>query len=127
MPYFPIIDSGNPRQTFLFAGYRAVLLDRICSSQRIQYYFVLVVFRGEELQPCLAVASEYSSPESKAEPFLGVFPGEGHLNLGMSARWFDIDQFTNEALRQAIRHLNLPHDVEVLVGEPRRKPWWKFW
>lgn len=127
MPYFPIIASATPRRRYTFADYHAVLLDQVRSGQTIQYYFVLVIFRGQDEMPCLAVASEYSDEHSKAAPFLGVFPGEGHLNLGTSPEWRVLDKFAAKAVQVALDHLGLPADEKVTVEEARKKPWWKFW
>lgn len=127
MPYFPMIASAEPRRRYRFGVYEAVLLGDIRSAQTVQYHYVLIVFRGREQMPCLAVASEYSDPGSQAEPFLGVFPGEGHLNLGMSGDWLDPEKFAAKAVAVALGHLGLPDNYPVTVEEARRKPWWQFW
>jgi hypothetical protein len=127
MPYFPIVTSATPRRRYVFGEFRATLFDTVRSAQRIEYHFILIVFRGADQVPCLAVASEYHDDTTKASPFLGVFPGEGHLNLGDSPDWTVLDKFAPEAVRVAIRHLELPENQEVLVEEVRRKPWWQFW
>jgi hypothetical protein len=125
MPYFPVIASANPRRRYLFGEYQALLLDEVRSAQTIQYYFILIVFRGQDEVPCLAVASEYSAAESDAAPFLGVFPGDGHLNLGNSPDWLVLDKFAAEAVRVALNHLGLPENQRIVVEEARKKPWWK--
>jgi hypothetical protein len=127
MAYFPAIKSADPRRKYVFGGYTAVLLDRVRSAQTVQYNFVLLVFRdGDDSGlPCLALASEYSDDESRRMPFLGLFPGDGHANLGASAEWLDLEAFARESMRVAAEHLGVAPGTPVTTLEAKRRPWWK--
>ena len=125
MPYFPMIARANPVKRYSSGEYRAVLLDRVRSAQTIQYNFLLIVHRGDDETPCLAVASEYSDFSPASEPFLGVFPGDGHLNMGTSSDWADLGKFEARALEIARDRLGFDPDPDTTVMV--RKPWWKFW
>lgn len=127
MPYFPMIKNGRPLRRYKFGAYSALLMDEVESAQTVQYHFVFFVFQGDEKLPCLAVASEWSDEESKQTPFLGVFPGEGHLNLGASKKWLDFKVFAEAALETALAKLGLPKSTPVVSDSPYQKPWWKFW
>lgn len=119
MAFFPRISSAEARRRYSFGQYRAFLLDKVQSAQRVQYYFVFSVFRGEDKAPCLAVASEYSDTESAKEPWLGVFYGDGRLNKGCSPDWLDLEKFASEALRITLDHLGIPSNERVVVEEWR--------
>ena len=54
----------------------------------IDYLYVMVVLSSNQKQPIYAIASEISvfmTDQSPNERFLGSFPGNGHMNHGMSA------------------------------------------
>ena len=111
-----MIESATPRWRYEFGPYRATLLDEVRAVGAVQYFFLFVVYKGDEPeQPTLVVGSEYSGPETFVAPVLGLFGGEGHSNFGASAEWLDIDRFADEALAVAKRHLGLPPELAVEV------------
>ncbi len=72
MSLFPKIESANPCKLYSFGEYQAVLLDEVQAAHMVQYHYVLMVHRGTDKTPCLAVASEYSCPETEKTPFASV-------------------------------------------------------
>ena len=68
----------------------ANLLTNILSAGVIQYHYILVVF-GEDRQPCLFTASEWSkfAPEHKVTPVFGIFVDDGHESQDGSPDWLD--------------------------------------
>ncbi|MDB5294786.1 MAG: hypothetical protein JWO31_769 [Phycisphaerales bacterium] len=126
MSYFPMIKSARTVRVYEFGEHSAVLLDNVRSAQTIQYFYVLLVFRGREDLPCFAVASEWSDDVSRWEPFLGAFPGDGHQNLGASVDMLDREKFASAAMSVVTERLGVPMVQQILVRE-RRKPWWRFW
>lgn len=118
MPYFPAIRAARPRRQYRFGGFEAVLLDRVESGHRfIEYHFILLVRTLPAGDVRLAVASEFGSDETRENPFLGVFPGEGHENLGRSIDWRTLERFEARALRIAFERLGLRSDVPIQVCE----------
>jgi hypothetical protein len=118
-PYLPRLASASLRKVYLFGEYSANLVDEIESAgTHIQYLYVLFVFRGEEPEPCLAIASEYSDESSRQSPYLGLFPGRGHENLGHSPDWLDREKFARRALKLAHEHLGLPPDTLTIEQGP---------
>ena len=91
MNYAPRIASAEPLAHYDVNGREAVLLGNIVSAGMVEYLYVLVVFDTNE-EPCLFVASEVNSQQEVlggGSHFLGVFPGDGHLNFGDSDEWAD--------------------------------------
>ncbi len=121
--YWPQPKGGTLRKQFRFGDYVAVVLSDFLpvedDDDEIEYLYVMGVFKLPEKQICLAVASEMSAevralwerhPELNpggAQAFLGVFPGDGHTNLGSSSDWTDLDKFTTKALDVAREQLNV--------------------
>lgn len=107
MNYIPAIKSATPVAEFEIAGHTAVLFDDIVSAGSIQYLYILAVYTPND-EPCLFIASEVNRMQQRlggASHFLGLFPGDGHLNLGDSDEWADRDLFAKKALAIAEEHL----------------------
>jgi hypothetical protein len=82
------------------AGRQAVLLGNIVSAGMVKYLYILVVYERDG-EPCLFVASEVNEEREAfggGSHFLGVFPGDGHLNLGDSDEWANRERFVERAL-----------------------------
>lgn len=111
MNYAPVIGDATPVKRIPLATgkHTAVLLDNIESKGSVEYRFILAVFDDETREPCLFVASEVNAMAEKLQGsshFLGLFPGDGHANLGSSDDWADIGKFEEAAVELAIQHLN---------------------
>lgn len=105
--YAPQIASANAVARYRVCGRAAVLLGNIVSAGMVQYLYILVVYERDG-DPCLFVASEVNSEREAlggGSHFLGVFPGEEHLNLGDSDEWADQERFIARALEIAQERL----------------------
>lgn len=115
--YWPeVIDQGGKlRKQFRFGEYVAYVHSDFDpfdddDDDAIEYLYVMAVFKLPEEELCLCVASEMTAevrglrerhPElfpKGNHPFLGVFSGEIHYNLGASSDWADLEKFTFKAL-----------------------------
>jgi hypothetical protein len=108
MQYAPLISTAEPLADYLISGRKAVLLGNIVSVGSIRYLYIMA-FYDPDGEPCLFIASEVNSLQAEfggASHFLGVFPGDGHLNLGDSNDWANRDLFVEQALRIAPRYLS---------------------
>jgi hypothetical protein len=124
--YAPSITKAKTLQVFVAGDYLALLLGKIKSEGPVEYLYVLSVFRAEDNELCLCVASEKNNVplEGAGAHFLGVFRGTSHENLGLSDDWADREKFTAKALSIAKERLGISEDpVEV----QSKRPWWKFW
>jgi hypothetical protein len=113
MSYTPVILSSETRREFAIGDYRAALLDNIQSVGGVEYAYILAV-RDRSGEPRLFVASEINAMSGLmaevtggGSHVLGVFPGEGHENLGSSDDWADIDRFTERAVAIAKDRLGI--------------------
>ena len=138
-----------------------VLVTDCRNSSRVQYAHVMYVYEGGDFlagRPCLAVASEVNrmaSAGSGRSHFLGLFPGEGHVNLGAADDWVDMDRFAAKALEVIAEQFSLPKPPEEIeaptmmvqrfrvprasMAQPSAtggqdvtkkaepKKWWQFW
>jgi len=86
----------------------ANLLTNIVSAGVIQYHHILVVF-GEDRQPCLITASEWSNfaPEHKDTPIFGVFLEDSHDSQDDSPDWLDSSLFVLQSIAFVSKHLGL--------------------
>ena len=86
----------------------ANLLTNILSAGVIQYHYILVVF-GEDRQPCLFTASEWSkfAPEHKVTPVFGIFVDDGHESQDGSPDWLDPALFVLQSIEFVSKHLGL--------------------
>lgn len=111
-PYVPPTDgAAEVRRHALEGGYEAVLRrhpPREEQAPGVQYLYTLAVYPAGGGPPAFVVSSEYNKmpPERRSgSHFLGVFPGEGHLNLGASDDWADEARFEARALEVARERL----------------------
>ena len=124
MNYAPVVESlhafGKIR---LGPKHTAVLYNDVKSAGRVEYEFIVGVFDDETDEPVLFVASEVNSMKSKlggGSHFLGLFPGNGHVNLVNSDDWADAQKFYPKALEIAAGRLGvtLPsEDSSTTSGE----------
>jgi hypothetical protein len=108
MKYAPRIASAEPVARYQVAGRQAVLLDNIISAGMVQYQYILVVYERDG-EPCFFVASEINAEKEAfggGSHFLGVFPGDGHENLGDSDEWADRERFAARAFAIAQERLS---------------------
>lgn len=114
--YWPAVKGGTPRRRFRFGEYEALVLTDLQSTSPIKYLYVLTVFKMPEKTLRLCVASEtnllYGRKILGDQPFetggshyLGLFPGQGHVNLGPSNDWADLEKFTAKAISVARERL----------------------
>jgi len=84
----------------------ANLLTNIESAGVVQYHHILVVF-GEDMQPCLFTASEWSNfaPEHKNTPIFGVFLENTHDSKDASPDLLDPSLFALESIEFFSKHL----------------------
>lgn len=131
--YWPAVEGGTPVKWFRFGDYRAVVVADLKSLGRVEYLYVMPIFKVGTDGMCLCVASEKNrmydrnlQGDGTIEPgeshFLGLFPGHGHLNLGSSNDWADLEKFTVKALEVARHHLHVEDDaIEELKHSVRRE------
>ncbi|MFW5691482.1 MAG: hypothetical protein ACOCXZ_03170 [Chloroflexota bacterium] len=118
--YMPTIKDARRDSTFIVGPYIAVVLTDCESVGQIEYRHVMFVYlpdptnRDAPPQVIMAVAAEMSSvlkaiqqPDEPERYFLGVFPGDGHHNLGASADWADLGKFRDRALEVVREHLKI--------------------
>lgn len=86
----------------------ANLFTNIESAGVIQYYHILVFF-GEDRQPCLFTGSEWSkfAPEHKDLPVFGIFLDGGHASQDGSSDWLDSALFVLHSIEYARDHLGI--------------------
>ena len=78
---------------------------------KVQYLYTLAVHPKAGGSAVLYVASEYNkmhqpgAADGRGSHFLGVFPGEGHENLGASDDWADLEKFEARACAVARERL----------------------
>ncbi|NDJ62620.1 MAG: hypothetical protein GYB67_15965 [Chloroflexi bacterium] len=114
--YLPALKSAQVAKRFRLGAHTAVVVTDCESDGMISYMHVLYVIPDGAAIPVFAVAAELSQLllDQKGSQtggdegaFLGVFPGNGHRNLGMSPDWLDLEKFTTEALKIAAQHLQV--------------------
>ncbi|NJP07481.1 MAG: hypothetical protein HC837_18575 [Chloroflexaceae bacterium] len=126
--YVPAIKYARPVRLFEIGPYRAILLTDCESEGTIQYAHVLFVHEHGSRMPCFAVAAEIQTALSwfadldvdrsdvdVGSHVLGVFPGDGHINMGNSDAWADLDTFLLRALELVRQHL-------AVTEQPRELP-----
>ena len=105
--YFPQVKSGRLVEQYQLGDYVGMVITDCSSESLVHYEHILFMFRSGEENPCYAVAAEMSEAAATVTDglFLGVFPGAGHVNLGVSADWRDLEKFTAKALELAVSHI----------------------
>ena len=103
-----IVNAETVTSFHLSSKIVANLLTNIESAGVIQYHHMLVVF-GEDKQPCLFTASEWSkfAPERKDTPVFGVFLEDGHDSQDASPDWLDPSLFVLQSIEFVSEHLGL--------------------
>ncbi|MDI6809048.1 MAG: hypothetical protein QME66_08730 [Candidatus Eisenbacteria bacterium] len=104
------------------------MLTDLESLRSTQYLYVMQVFKLPECKLCLCVTAETNRMYGRTVPvdrasgsggshFPGLFPGQGHTNLGSSNDWADIEIFAAKAVELARCHLKV--DAEAVEEKPR--------
>src|SRR5688572_4904388 len=107
--YLPAISDAKHVSSYMFGREIMVMFFTDCTSAgTIQYAHVAFTYRIDPDKPMpqtpppviLAVASEINQMAQLGggSHFLGVFPGSGHMNMGASNDWADLEKFTQKAL-----------------------------
>jgi hypothetical protein len=110
--YAPSLQGAEEvRRLTLGSAFEGVLRRHPAPEQQsgsVKYVYTLAVHPKGGGDAVLYVASELNKmpPEQRTgSHFLGVFPGEGHLNLGASDDWADLGRFEARAVEVAQEHL----------------------
>src|SRR5512136_2237169 len=123
--YLPDLSGGRFVRSYFFRHPQrgpcsCVLVTDCKNSSRVQYAHVMYVYEGGDFltgRPCLAVASEVNrmaSAGSGRSHFLGLFPGEGHVNLGAADEWAEMEKFAAKALEVIAEQFSLPKPPEQM-------------
>jgi len=110
MDYMPQISNARTAKRIPLSTMKhtALLLDNIESAGSVKYLYILAIFDHATEEPCLFIASEenlYDSESRSGSHFLGLFPGNGHRNLGCSDDWADIEKFEKRSVELAEEYL----------------------
>ena len=112
--YFPNIRNQRFVTAADWGAYYCNLFTECESPGLTNYEHVLFVHDLSDDDLVLAVASEVNQGAvdhpalNMGSHFLGLFPGQGHLNMGASNDWADLDLFAARAFSAAREHLGLP-------------------
>ena len=120
--YMPTILDARHVSSYLLGPYIAMLFTDCQSGGRVQYAHILFVYTYDPQRPStqpqrlLAVAAEVNNTRRPGSPshFLGLFPGNGHVNLGASSDWANLDIFARTALEVAAEQLNVSEPPQPL-------------
>lgn len=108
--YRPLIKSAKPLLRYRLDPYTFVLLGEIENLGVIEYLYILFVIKDDEQEPNLFVASEVNAMAKSlggGSHFLGIFDQTGHINMGSSDQWANLDIFAAKALEIAPARLGL--------------------
>lgn len=121
--YLPMVKSGRLVERYQMGEYTGLLVTDCESDGLIHYDHVLFVYRSGEQAPCYAVAAEMNKLmiEHEQGRFLGVFPGSGHANLGLSPDWRDMDRFVQRALEVVVEHFKIEVMPELQPIPPAQR------
>lgn len=165
--YLPDLKTMRIVRNYVLGDCFCLLCTDCVTNQQVEYTHVLFVIRAPSRDPNFAVAAEVNamaemgraqlermraagrSPEEIAATadlvgshFLGVFPGDGHRNLGASDNWADLEKFAKRALEIVATEFGIttaPIERPVLTPQAPakqatpasasegRKRWWQFW
>ena len=118
MNYAPHITNAVRAKLFRQGGFRAVLLTKVEAKGTLVYDHILIVAAEDTGKPVLCVAAERvrMPPHLRSgSHVLGLFPGDGHVNMGASDEWADLERFSEKALAVAETHLGLASGWEEQV------------
>ncbi|MBZ0283878.1 MAG: hypothetical protein K8L97_24280 [Anaerolineae bacterium] len=139
--YMPAIIDARHVRSYQVGPYLTMLFTDCKSAGQIQYRHVLFVYappdprdpRPKPPSRIMAVAAE-RNPHLERVPdvprngyFLGVFPGEGHMNMGMSEDWYDLEKFAQKALEIVANQYMITIPPQLLPPIPPKRRWWQFW
>jgi hypothetical protein len=101
------------RRVALDAQHEGILRRHPPADQQtgVLYLYTLAVHPKDGGPAVLYVASEYNKSDRPEDPdregshFLGLFPGDGHVNLGLSDDWADLEKFAARAVEVARQRL----------------------
>lgn len=87
-----------------------MLLTNVEARGVVRYLHALVAFDKATRDVCYVVTSEKCNmPNVEHEAsFICAFPGEGHINFGLSTEWTDLDKFESRAKEIVINALGCP-------------------
>ena len=124
--YAPVVGKTTPVREYNLGSHTAVLLGDIESSGGTKYLWILTV-RDASGNPVLFLASEenrMATKEEKNSHYLGLFPGEGHVNFGASDDWADREIFASTAVEMAKHHLHLEGAPRIDQAELAKEQWY---
>ncbi|GAB4509065.1 MAG: hypothetical protein OHK0046_03350 [Anaerolineae bacterium] len=126
--YLPMVSEARNVSNYALGPYFVSVFTDCKSQGMIEYEHVVMVYRFDKDTkkpvPVMAVAAEIASALKQIRLdndqgmgyFLGVFNGSGHLNLGMSADWGDLDKFKQRALAVIREHLKVKDEPQLLTN-----------
>jgi hypothetical protein len=113
----PLIKSARGVRRYRLGTYVAELFDRVEGAGVVAYLYVLAVTEADGETPRLYVTSEVNRMADVlggGSHFLGAFVERGHLNMGASDEWADLERFASRALEVAARQLGVAESPEAL-------------
>ncbi|MHA1211111.1 MAG: tetratricopeptide repeat protein [Candidatus Heimdallarchaeota archaeon] len=111
--YVPAIVTAIPKSDYSFDKYRAVIIGEIEALGKIQYDYVLLLYKGESKEPIYFVALERNTLYKEMGPpshFLCAFDESRHVNFGGFESNVDLVNFTKSALEQVGIRYNIQKD-----------------
>ncbi len=117
--YLPNVINARIVAVYKIGLYMAFLMTDCESVGNIQYLYMLSVRKLGESQWVFVVTSETSEKTGAPMPFLCTFPGDRHVNLGMSEDWRDLDKFTVRALDIVRDHFQIAQPP-ILLSDPHK-------
>jgi hypothetical protein len=112
--YLPAITNARWVQRFQIGSYIAVVGTDCQSVGPVCYYHIMYIFSEDDDRPYLTVSAEYSSDlNSDDMPFLTLFFGGAHFNIGSSRDYKDLQVFTQKALEIIIKPLGLTTETPI--------------
>ena len=115
--YMPAIIDAHHVESYVMGPLLTMVFTDCKSEGPVKYTHVLFVYifdpEADEktgMQRLMAVAAEVNqSPfaNTTGSHFLGVFPGSGHINMGSSDSWADLEKFTEKALEVVAEKFNI--------------------
>lgn len=122
--YFPNLVDADHAESYVIGPYMAMVFTNCESAGHVQYEHVLMVYEVNASKPddeppirVMAVASEIniqSQPGDGCSHFLGVFPGTGHMNMGCSDEWADLQTFIMRALEIVVNHMDIDQAPKLI-------------
>ncbi|HMZ54440.1 MAG TPA: tetratricopeptide repeat protein [Azospira sp.] len=114
----------GPYRAKLYQGAKSLSWKTMPKEMVYEHPFVLWVIDPEKNDDRMIVAAEKTAPalriaDQPDEPFLCVFTeSAGHLNLGPSPDWSDLEKFSVRALQVVKEKLKVDADAEVIARYP---------